>query len=157
MRGIERMRIERDDLSRPEVRALLREHLQGMLKLSPPESVHALAIEELRRPEITFWSAWQDSELLGCGALKEMNVREGEVKSMRTSAAHRGKGVARAVLSRILQEAVDRSYERLWLETGSSAAFEPARSLYSSFGFEYCPPFGEYVDDTHSVFMAKQL
>jgi putative acetyltransferase len=151
------MLIELDNLSRPEIHALLREHLQGMLELSPPESVHALDIEKLRRPEITFWSAWEGSELLGCGALKEINPREGEVKSMRTSAAHRRKGVARAILNRIIQEAEGRSYGRLWLETGSAAAFEPAQKLYSSFGFNSCSHFGEYVEDPHSVFMTKQL
>jgi putative acetyltransferase len=151
------MHIELDDLSRPAIHALLREHLQGMLQLSPPESVHALDIEKLRRPEITFWSAWEASELLGCGALKELNAREGEVKSMRTATAHRRRGVARALLRRIIQEAEGRSYERLWLETGSAAAFEPARSLYIGFGFNYCSPFGEYGEDPHSVFMTRKL
>ena len=151
------MRIELDDLSRPEIHALLQEHLHGMLELSPPESVHALAIEQLRKPEITFWSAWDASELLGCGALKELDAREGEVKSMRTSAAHRRRGVARAILARIIEEATRRSYARLWLETGSASAFEPARSLYLSFGFNYCSPFGDYVEDPHSVFMTREL
>lgn len=151
------MLIERDDLSRPAIHALLREHMQGMLALSPPESVHALDLAELRKPEITFWSAWEGTELLGCGALKEMNPREGEVKSMRTSTARRRTGVARAILARIIEEALGRSYARLWLETGSATAFEPARKLYSAFGFEYCAPFGEYVEDPHSVFMTKRL
>lgn len=151
------MQIELDNLARPEIHALLREHMQGMLQLSPPESVHALDIEKLRRPEITFWSAWEGTELLGCGALKELNSREGEVKSMRTCVAHRRKGVARFILQRIIQEAESRSYERLWLETGSASAFAAAQSLYSSFGFTYCPPFGEYVEDPHSVFMTKPL
>jgi putative acetyltransferase len=151
------MLIELDDLSRPEIHALLREHLQGMLELSPPESVHALDLEELRRPEITFWSAWEGPQLLGCGALKAMSAEEGEVKSMRTAAAHRRTGVARTLLARIIEEARGRSYRRLWLETGSAAAFEPARNLYLAFGFEYCAPFGDYVEDPHSVFMAKRL
>ncbi len=151
------MQIELDNLSRPEVHALLREHLQSMFELSPRESVHALDIEKLRRPEITFWSAWDGSELLGCGALKELNANEGEVKSMCTAKAHLRKGVARSILTKIIQEAKGRSYGRLWLETGSAAAFKPAQSLYLSFGFSYCPPFGEYVEDPHSVFMTKRL
>src|ERR1700688_2968874 len=151
------MRIERDDLSRTESHALLREHLQSMHALSPPESVHALDLENLRRPEITFWSAWDGSDLLGGGALKELSPAEGEIKSMRTATAHRRKGVGRAVLSAILQEARRRAYRRLWLETGSAPAFEPAQALYLSFGFDYCGPFGEYVLDPHSVFMSKKL
>lgn len=151
------MLIERDDLSRPEIHALLQEHMQGMLELSPPESVHALDLEELRRPGIAFWSAWEGTELLGCGALKEMNPKEAEVKSMRTATARRRTGVARAILATIIEEALGRSYQRLWLETGSAGAFAPARNLYSSFGFGYCSPFGEYVEDPHSVFMTKQL
>ena len=151
------MRIERDDLTRPQIHALLREHLQGMLELSPPESVHALDLEKLRRPEIAFWSAWDGSQLLGCGALKELNGREGEIKSMRTASAFRRKGVARAILARIIEEALGRRYERLWLETGSAAAFEPAQRLYASFGFDYCGPFGDYLEDPHSVFMTRLL
>ena len=151
------MQIELDDLSRPEIHALLREHLERMLELSPPESVHALGIEKLRRPEITFWSAWEGSELLGCGALKELNPEEAEIKSMRTAAAHLRKGVARAILSRIIRESEARAYRRLWLETGTAAAFTPAQELYLSFGFTYCPPFEGYVEDPHSVFMTKSL
>jgi putative acetyltransferase len=151
------MRIELDDLSMPQIHALLQEHMQSMLALSPPESVHALDIEKLRQPEITFWSAWEGSTLLGCGALKSLSAQEGEVKSMRTANAHRRQGVARAILARILQEANERSYQRLWLETGSAVAFEPARQLYTSAGFGFCAPFGEYRADPHSVFMMKAL
>jgi len=151
------MQIERDDLSRPQVHALLQEHLQSMRALSPPESVHALDIQKLRQPEIAFWTAWEGSSLLGCGALKAISATDGEVKSMRTAAAHRRRGVARAILARILQEAGDRSYQRLWLETGSAAAFEPARQLYASVGFGRCAPFGDYVEDPNSVFMMKTL
>lgn len=151
------MNIELDDLSRTEVHALLNEHLQNMFQLSPPESVHALDIEKLRKPDITFWSAWEGHDLLGCGALKELDPRHGEVKSMRTSSANRRKGVGRAILERILEEARSRSYERLSLETGPMAAFEPAQRLYQSFGFTYCSAFAGYVEDPHSVFMTKTL
>lgn len=151
------MKIEIDDLSRSEIHALLDEHLQSMYELSPPESVHALDLEKLRRPEITFWSAWDGSLLLGCGALKELDPRHGEVKSMRTPAALRRKGAGRALLAHIIGVAKSRRYERLSLETGSMEAFRPAQKLYESFGFTYCGPFGEYVEDPNSVFMTMRL
>jgi putative acetyltransferase len=151
------LRIEVDDLSRPQVHALLDEHLQSMFLLSPPESVHALDLEKLRRPEITFWSAWQGPLLLGCGALKELDSTHGEIKSMRTPQAHRRLGAGRAILKHIIDVAVSRSYARLSLETGASAAFQPAQQLYKSFGFAFCGPFGEYREDPNSVFMTKWL
>ena len=112
-----------------------------MHQLSPPESVHALDIAALRKPEITFWTAWSQDELLGCGALKALAPRHGEVKSMRTVSAKRRAGVGRAMLEHIVAEARARSYVRLSLETGAMEAFAPARRLYESFGFTYCAPF----------------
>jgi putative acetyltransferase len=146
-----------DDLSGPQIRALLEEHLRNMHELSPPESVHALDLEGLRSPGITFWTAWSGDELLGCGALKQLDSRHGEVKSMRTATAHRRKGVARAMLVHIMGEARRRGYTRLSLETGAPSAFEPARRLYASFGFAYCGPFADYTDDPYSVFMSIAL
>jgi putative acetyltransferase len=151
------MHIEIDDLSRPQVHALLREHLDDMHAVSPPESVHALDLDALKRPEVTFWSVWDGDALMGCGALKELDPHHGEIKSMRTAAAHRRKGVARAVLECIVAEARRRQYRRLSLETGSMAAFRPAQRLYESFGFACCAPFGDYRDDPNSVFMTKRL
>jgi putative acetyltransferase len=151
------MKIEIDDLSRIEIHALLNEHLQSMYELSPPESVHALDLEKLRQPNITFWSAWEGSVLLGCGALKELDSTHGEVKSMRTPKAFRRRGAGRAILERIIEAAKSRGYECLSLETGSMEAFKPAQRLYESFGFGYCGPFGEYVEDPNSVFMSRQL
>lgn len=151
------MLIRTDDLNGPEIRALLDEHLRSMHEISPPESVHALDLEALRRPEITFWTAWRDGELIGCGALKELDRTHGEVKSMRTVAAERRKGVGRALLEHIIAAARARSYARLSLETGSMAAFTPARRLYESFGFVYCPPFADYAEDPNSVFMTRAL
>jgi putative acetyltransferase len=151
------MQIRRDDPSSAQIKALLEEHLQNMRQISPPENVHALDIEGLRRPEITFWAAWSESELLGCCALKDLNSRHGEIKAMRTSSAHRRKGVARALLVHVIEEARKRSYLRLSLETGSQAAFEPARRLYASFGFSPCAAFAQYADDPHSVFMTREL
>lgn len=151
------MKIEIDDLSGTEIHALLCEHLQSMYELSPPESVHALDLEKLRHPDITFWTAWDDSILLGCGALKELSKTHGEIKSMRTPNAMRRRGTGRAILAHIISVARSRSYERLSLETGAMAAFVPARKLYESFGFSYCGPFDDYVEDPNSVFMSLRL
>lgn len=151
------LKIEIDDLSRPAVHALLGEHLQNMHELSPPESVHALDLDELRKPDIAFWSAWEGPVLLGCGALKELDRKHGEVKSMRTPAALRRKGAGRALLAHIIEVAQARSYERLSLETGSQDAFRPAQALYESFGFQRCGPFGDYREDPNSVFMTRRL
>lgn len=151
------MQIRVDDLAGAEIRALLAEHLCHMHQISPPESVHALDLNDLIQPEITFWSAWTDGELLGCGALKELSPAHGEIKSMRTVFAHRRKGVARAMLQYIIAEARSRSYARLSLETGSMPAFAPARRLYERFGFTHCSPFGSYVEDPNSVFLTRSL
>lgn len=151
------MVIRVDDLGGPEVRGLLEEHLRNMRQISPPESVHALDLDALRRPEITFWTAWAGGELLGCGALKELDAGHGEIKSMRTAAAHRRRGVAAAILRHILAEARRRSYRRLSLETGSQPAFAPARQLYLAFGFAPCEPFAGYTADPNSTFLALDL
>jgi putative acetyltransferase len=151
------MKIEIDDLSRPEIHALLNEHLKNMYELSPPESVHALDLEKLRKPGITFWSAWEGPLLLGVGALKELDTRHGEIKSMRTPAAIRRKGAGRAILAHIIEVARSRAYERLSLETGSQDGFKPAQALYGSFGFTRCGPFGDYREDPNSVFMTRRL
>ena len=151
------MKIETDDLSRPAIRALLEEHLRGMHALGPPESVHAFDLEAMRRPEITFWSAWEGELLLGCGALMALGNRRGEVKSMRTPDARRRTGAGRALLMHIVDTARARGYERLSLETGSVAAFTPAHRLYESVGFVRTGPFGDNVEDVNSVFMTLTL
>jgi putative acetyltransferase len=151
------VRIELDDLSRSEVHALLREHLDNMNELSPRESVHALDVTSLRSPDVTFWTVWDNSVLLGCGALKELSPIHGEIKSMRTPQALRRRGAGRAILTHIIGEARRRGYQRLSLETGSFEAFRPAQKLYESFGFTYCAPFGGYKPDPNSVFMEMQL
>jgi putative acetyltransferase len=151
------MHIRRDDLAGAEIRALLEEHLRDMRSISPPESVHALDLEALRKPDITFWTVWSGAELLGCGALKELDGWHGEIKSMRTAERHRRKGVARTLLAHVIEVARERGLQRLSLETGAEPEFEPARRLYQEFGFDYCAPFGEYVLDPHSVFMTCRL
>jgi putative acetyltransferase len=149
--------IRRDDLSAPAVHALLQEHLRSLSRLSPPESMHALGIDALRRPEISFWTAWSAGDLLGCGALKELDSAHGEIKSMRTAASHLRKGVGRAMLAHIVEEARRRSYARLSLETGSTPEFAPARRLYEGFGFVRCGPFADYREDPFSVYMSRLL
>jgi putative acetyltransferase len=151
------MEIRRDDLQGPEIRALLEEHLANMRAISPPQSVHALDLDGLRRPEVTFWTVWADGELLGCGALKELDPSHGEIKSMRTASEHRRRGVAKAMLKHIVEEATRRRYHRLSLETGAQVEFEAAQKLYESFGFTFCPPFGNYAVDPNSVFMTRVL
>jgi putative acetyltransferase len=151
------MHIRLDDLTGPEIIQLLREHLQGVALHSPPESIHALDLNALRQPDITFWSVWQDSELLGCGALKQLDAGHGEIKSMRTAASHLRKGVAATLLQHILGEAARRHYRRLSLETGSMAAFAPAHRLYARFGFAPCGPFAGYVEDPNSMFMTRDV
>ncbi len=151
------MHIEVDDLSRAQVHALLEEHLSNMHELSPPEQVFALDLNKLRAPGITFWTVWEGELLLGCGALKELSSRHGEVKSMRTPKALRGKGAGRAVMARIISVARERGYDTISLETGSHAAFQPAQTLYESFGFICSGPFGSYLPNPHSVFMSLRL
>ena len=151
------MNIEVDDLSGSAIRELLQAHLQSALLDSPPASVHALDVEGLRKPEVTFWTAWENGELFGCGALKELDSQHGEIKSMRTASGHLRKGVARNLLNHIIEEARRRGYSRLSLETGSMEAFAPARKLYGGFGFTYCEPFADYVEDPYSVFMTRGL
>ena len=151
------MDIRLDDLSGPEIRALLEEHLSNMHAITPPGSVHALGLEKLRQPGITVWTSWSGRDLLGCGALKALSGTHGEIKSMRTSGRHRRRGVGRAMLGHILGEARSRGFTRLSLETGSGSEFEPARRLYASAGFQLCGPFEGYVDDPNSVFMTLEL
>ena len=151
------MEIREDDLSGEGIAALLREHLDHMFEITPPGSVHALGLDALRSPDITFWAAWEGSELLGCGALKELDATSGEIKSMRTAAEHRRRGVGARILEHIIGEAMRRGYRQLKLETGALPPFEPARALYARYGFEFCGPFGHYRDDPNSVFMSKPL
>ena len=149
--------IRSDDLSGLEIAELLSDHLREMHEHSPPESVHALDLDGLKRPEITFWSVRSGGTLVGCGALKELDRWHGEIKSMRTARPFRGKGVGKFVLRHIIGEARKRGLKRLSLETGSMAAFAPARRLYESHGFDYCEPFADYRSDPNSVFMTLKL
>lgn len=151
------MEIRIDDLRGADIAAFLQAHLDDMHRHSPAESVHALDLDKLRRPEITFWTVRRDEALLGCGALKALDAAHGEIKSMRTAPAHRHQGVAATLLRHIVATARARGWTRLSLETGSPDAFEPARALYRRFGFVECGPFADYVEDPWSVFMTLEL
>jgi len=152
------VRVAVEDPATADVLALLQEHLDDMFATSPPESVHALDVERLRVPEITFVTARDaGGALLGCGALKAHDAGLGELKSMRTTAAARGRGVARSVLGFLLDEARRRGVTRVSLETGTEDYFAPARRLYARHGFVGCPPFADYADDPNSTFMTLAL
>lgn len=151
------MRIEIDDMSRPEVMALLEEHLRNMHEVTPPGQVFAFDATKLRAPGVVFWTAWEDDVLLGCAALQEMSPTQGEVKSMRTPANRRRLGAGRALLTHILHVSRQRSYRELFLETGRHTAFTPAQTLYRSVGFRESGPFGAYRDNGFSVFMSLRL
>jgi putative acetyltransferase len=151
------MKIIVDDLTGPEIAAFLEEHIQDMRAITPLESKHALDLDALRKPEITFWSVYDGDRLVGSGAVKLLGDGHAEVKSMRTAPDRRGSGVASLMLEHIFTEARALGVSRLSLETGSTPPFEPARRLYAKFGFEFCGPFADYKLDPNSVFMTKEL
>lgn len=151
------MRLEVDDLSRPEVGALLVEHLADMHATSPAESVHALDLSGLRGPDMRVWTAWEAGALLGIAALKTLTPEHGELKSMRTSRFARGRGVASELLEHVLTEARRLGFERVSLETGTQDYFAAARRLYERHGFVAVPPFGDYVVDPSSTFYSLVL
>lgn len=151
------MNIVVDDLSGPRIAEFLQEHVQEMRSISPPESVHALDLDGLRRPEVTFWSVMDGGAVVGCGAIKRLDAGHAELKSMRTAASRKRSGIASLLLGHILTEAARMGFTRLSLETGSEEFFRPARRLYERFGFEYCEPFADYRPDPNSVFMTRLL
>ena len=151
------MDIRIDDLQGQAIKDLLQVHLDAMHTHSPPESVHALDLDALRHPSITFWTAWEGEALLGCGALKQLSPDHGELKSMRTAGGHLRKGVGRALLRHIETAARTKGMQRISLETGSHTPFAAAQKLYASEGFTPCGPFAEYAPDPYSLFMTKLL
>ncbi|MBE3785462.1 GNAT family N-acetyltransferase [Vibrio parahaemolyticus] len=151
------MRIEIDNLERPQVLALLEVHLQDMYATSPPESVHALDVSKLKLPSITFWTGWDGEQLLGCVAMSQLEDGHAELKSMRTTPSARKQGVASRLLNHVIEQAKHQGIQRLSLETGSMAFFEPAHRLYEKHGFVYCEPFGDYQPDPNSRFMTLAL
>ncbi|WP_338674832.1 GNAT family N-acetyltransferase [Streptomyces sp. SCSIO 30461] len=151
------MKIATDDLSGPEIAGFLDEHVQQMRSISPPESKHALDLDALRKPEITFWSVRDGDTLVGCGALKKLDAGHAELKSMRTMAARKRSGIASVLLEHIITEAERMGFTRLSLETGTAEFFLPARKLYEKFGFTHCEPFADYRPDPNSTFMTREL
>lgn len=149
--------IRTDDLRGAQTIALLEAHRRSMFEHSPPECVFALDLDGLRQPDITLWTAWEGDALLGCGALKALGAQQGELKSMRTAAGYLRRGVAAKILEHVITVARSRGYTHLYLETGTTAAFNPARALYARHGFAYCGPFADYLEDPFSVFMVRTL
>lgn len=151
------LQIRSDDLTGAATRALVAAHLGEMHQHTPPESVHALGIDQLRDPAIRVWSAWAGDDLAGIGALKRLDDTRGEVKSMRVAQAHLGTGVGRALLRHIVAAARADGLSSLWLETGAGDEFVAARSLYLSEGFTPCGPFDGYTEDRLSVFLTRAI
>ncbi|MEM7123380.1 MAG: GNAT family N-acetyltransferase [Pseudomonadota bacterium] len=149
--------VREDDLSGAAIRELLTTHLDHAAAQAPPESTHALDLDSLRETGVTFWTAWHGGDLLGCGALKELDASHGEIKSMHTAEAFRGRGIAARMVEHLLGVARERGYRRLSLETGSMEGYRAARELYARFGFVECPPFADYRPDPNSVFMTLEL
>lgn len=147
------LRIVPDDLTGEAVLALLQLHLDEMHQWSPACKVHAMPAERLRQDDVAFFSAWDGDVLAGCGAIKHLDDDHGELKSMRAAPSYRGKGVGKAILLHLLEEARRRGYSRVSLETGRPAPFLPAQSLYRAHGFTECAPFGDYVSDEFSMCM----
>ena len=145
------------DLADERVIRLLSDHLTDMFATSPAESVHALDVSGLAVPEVTFWTIADGDDLLGCVALKQLDPEHGELKSMRTDAAARGRGLGARLLEHVLAESARRGYRRVSLETGSQDFFLPARTLYAKYGFRETGPFGDYRLDPNSVFMTLEL
>lgn len=151
------MRIVIDDLSGPEIRALLRLHLEEARSNSPEGLAFAYDIDRLRAPDVTFWSLWDGNELAGCAALKELAPDHGEIKSMRTAPAHLRRGVAARLIDHLISESRARGYSRLSLETGSTPAYQPALALYARHGFVEGEQFGGYVSSDFNRFFHLTL
>ena len=146
------------NLDAEDFRGLIGAHKALMLETTPPESSHALKIEAMRAPDLTVWEMRDGDKLVGCGALKSLSDgKSGEIKAMHTVAQFRRGGLGKSMLRHILSAAKERYYSKLYLETGSQPAFQPARSLYESHGFVSCGPFGDYREDPNSIFMVKAL
>lgn len=152
-----RLEIRPGSVDDARVAQFLQDHLAEMRRVSPPESVHALDLDALRRPELRLWAGWRGEQLVATAALKRLDAEHAELKSMRTDAALRGQGIGRQMLEHVLREARAAGHQRLSLETGSQPFFAPARALYARHGFEDCGPFGAYRPDPHSRFMTRGL
>lgn len=151
------LQIVEDDLSGDAVRDLLQLHHAELQEWSPPGTVHALPLKQLRASDVAFYTAWQAGVLAGFGALKQLDAHHGEIKSMRAAPGFRGKGIGRAILLHLIEIAQKRGLSRLSLETGRTIPYDPARKFYRANGFAECPPFAEYQDDGFSTCMTLRL
>ncbi|MFN8097194.1 MAG: GNAT family N-acetyltransferase [Dermatophilaceae bacterium] len=151
------MEVEQDDLSRPQVRRLLAEHHEEVHGMPMLDDEVGPSMDGLADPDQTVWSVWRDGHLMGLGTLKELPDGNGEIESMRTPLEHRGQGVATFVLKKLLDEARDRGYHRVSVQTSTRPAFETARRLYARHGFVPCGPFADWEDDPQSVFLTLDL
>jgi len=151
------MDIKIDDLTNPDVRALVETHRSEMAGRDSAVMSHALNLDELQADDVTFFSVWEDETLTGCGAIKELDNSHGEIKSMHTARRFRRKGVSAALLYHMIKLAKERGYKRLSLETHPGDEYKPARKLYERFGFESSGPFGDYEEHDYSVFMTKEV
>lgn len=151
------MEIIVDDLTGPEIAEFLTAHVAELRAISPPESTHALDLDALRRPEITFWTMRDGDTVVACAALKQLDADHAELKSMRVAPTHQNRGLASRLLAHITTTAQQRGFSRLSLETGSFDFFEPARRLYAKHGFTPCEPFADYRPDPNSAFLTKLL
>jgi putative acetyltransferase len=151
------LRLEVGDPEAPDVRAVVGRHLGFARSTTPRPYSHAVEPDDLADPAVTLFCAREDGRLVGIGALRELSATHGEVKSMHTVADARGRGVGRAVVARLLDEARQRGYQRISLETGTGDEFAPARALYEAAGFEPCGPFGDYDASPFNHFMTLAL
>lgn len=154
---MDRVTIIEDDLSGEAIRELVALHLSGMHANSPACKVHALPVEKLRQPGVTFYSAWVGDVLAGMGAIRELDATHGELKSMRVASDWLGKKIGEAMLLHLLNVARQRGYRRVSLETGRGPAFEPALGLYRKHGFINCEAFADYVLDDFSQCLTLKL
>ena len=141
----------------PEVNKLLKKHFAELRAASPDGSAHVLDIPGLKAPSIKFWSLWEKSQLIGCGALKFLDENHGEFKSIRVHDNFRGKGYGIKIINHLINEAKNLKIQKLSIETGSGDFFAPARKLFDSCGFEPCPPFAHYKEDINSLYLTKLL
>jgi putative acetyltransferase len=151
------MEIREGGLDEPEVIDLLRVHLDEVRGQRTPGGAHVLDREGLKRPDVSFWTAWRGEALLGCGAIRQLDAAHGEIKSMRTAPDQLRRGAGIGLMAHMLGVARERGYKRLSLETGATPEFDAAQALYRQLGFTYCEPFGEYRADPLSRFMSRAL
>ncbi|AAK23970.1 GNAT family N-acetyltransferase [Caulobacter vibrioides] len=151
------LRIIAGDFEDPRIIALLAHHFATMRSTGPEESCHVMPLGTMRQADLDFFAAWDGDALAGFGAVKQLGDGHGEIKSMHTAAAYRGRGVGQAVLDHLSTHARALGLQRLSLETGAGDFFVPARAMYARNGFQTCDPFGDYKPDPNSVFMTRML